>query len=360
MKAGIVTIFDPNPNYGNRLQNYAVHRVLLELGLEPKTLYVEKQGRSLKEGIKFLIHRITNFHFTKDVYYWKYTYEKIKKFDKFNCKYIPNKQIKSFYNLNREYDYFIIGSDQVWNPSWYNRMKREAYLLNFAKTEQKVCFSPSFGIAELPNEWKEYFKDSLNTFRNISVREETGASIVNKLIGKKAEVLIDPTLMLNKNEWIKVSKKPDNINLKNEYILTYFIGGKTKEQEEYIRKVANENNMNIYNLLDYNQPDIYMSDPSEFIYLINNSKIVFTDSFHACVFSFIFKRPFQVFPRNGSEANMMSRIENLLDKFSLQRKLYGFIGNDLFECDYSEGYKQLNKEQEMVIEFLNKSLSLKK
>lgn len=358
MKVGIVTIFDPNANYGNKLQNYAVYQILLGMGLEPKTLYVEKQGVNLKGRIKFFIHKITNYNFAKNVNYWKYRYEKIKKFDKFNCKYIPNEQIKSFDNLNKEYDYFVVGSDQVWNPNWYNRMKKEAYLLNFAKSKQKVCFSPSFGLSELPNEWKEHFRNALKTFPNISVREEAGAKIVKELTGKTAEVLIDPTLMLKKEEWIKIESKPENLDFNQEYILTYFLGGKTKEQEEYIKKIADDNKLTIYNLLDYTEPKLRKIDPAEFIYLIHNAKIVFTDSFHACVFSFIFVKPFQVFPRNGTTGNMMSRIETLLNKFSLQRKLYTSIENNLFECDYSEGYKQLKEEQDKVKTFLRKSLFL--
>ncbi|MGG7152314.1 polysaccharide pyruvyl transferase family protein [Clostridium neonatale] len=358
MKIGIITIFDPWANYGNKLQNYAVCKVINKMNFEVKTLYVENQANSLKENIKFFIHKNTKYYFARDKNYWRYGYLKIKKFDAFNNKYIPNEQIKSFDNLSEQYDYFVIGSDQVWNPSWYDELKKEAFLLTFARPEQKVCFSPSFGLCELPNKWKGHFKNALKTFPNISVREEAGAKIVKELTGKAAEVLIDPTLMLEKEEWIKIESKPKGLDFEQEYILTYFLGDKTKKQEEYIKKIADDNRLVIYNLLDYSQAELCTVAPSEFIYLIHNAKIVFTDSFHACVFSFIFAKPFQVFHRNGSQGNMMSRIETLLNKFSLQRKLYGSMENDLFECNYSEGYRKLSKEKDKVHEFLKKSLCL--
>lgn len=358
MKVGIITIFDLNPNYGNRLQNYAVNSILEKLGMKTETIYVEQQKNSLKEKIKCNMHKITMYKFCKEKNYWKYEFKKIVKFGTFNDKYIPNKQIKSFKRLDEQYDYFVVGSDQVWNPIWYDERKKEAFLLTFAKNNQKVCFSPSFGLSEIPEHWREHFKKALGGFNCISVREDAGAEIVKRLTGKKAEVLIDPTLMLTRNDWIKIEKKPDNVNFNKKYILTYFLGGKNRNQQIYINNIAKQNNLEVYNLLDYTQPDIYISDPAEFIYLIHNAEIIFTDSFHACVFSFIFQRPFQVFERNGSEKNMISRIETLLKKFDLERKFYGNNQNELFECDYSEGYRRLNGEQDKVIKFLRKSLNI--
>lgn len=102
-----------------------------------------------------------------------------------------------------------------------------------------------------------------------------------------------------------------------------------------------------------------MSDPSEFIYLIANAKLVMTDSFHACVFSFLFNKPFLVYSREGSEGNMMSRMDTLLGKFDLKRKYVDSgLSNDIFECDYSNGYKQLVKERAKVEAFLHKSLHI--
>lgn len=363
MKAGIITIYDFNPNYGNRLQNYAVHNILTSLNIKATTLYVEKYEDFKYKQIKWWIHKISKFSFCKNKDYWNCDYLKRKRFIKFNKTYIPSKQIKALENVSSKYDYFVVGSDQVWNPRWYDQclMKKDAYLLKFAKPDQKVCFSPSFGASYLPEEWRIHFAEALRNFPNISVREDAGSKIVKQLTGKDAEVLIDPTLMLSKEEWMKIEAKPKDVNFNKRYILTYFLGEKTSETEQYIKKIAQDNDLVIYNLLDVKQPKLYIADPSEFIYLINHADLILTDSFHACVFSFIFGKPFQVFPRGGTDNNMMSRIETLLNKFNLQRKLYnGDTQQDIFECDYSQGYIQLKQEQEKVIDFLNRSMKIKK
>ena len=360
MKVGIITINDTNPNYGNRLQNYAVHRIMLKQGVEPTTLYVEDElPISLKQNIKYMIHKTTKFTRCKNAVYWKNIYPKLIKFKKFNSKYIPTRRINTLDEISDQYEYFAIGSDQVWNPTWYKHclIKKDAYLLTFANQDQKICMSPSFGISELPKEWEDHFRKSLKLFDNISVREEAGAEIVKNLTGKEAEVLIDPTLMLDKNEWIKIQNKPQAIDTEKEYILTYFIAEKSDETLNYIKWLESKYNLKVYNLLDYTQPDLYLADPSEFIYLINKAKLVLTDSFHACIFSFIFAKPFQVFTRNGAGNNMMSRIETLLRKFDLERKLYvNKFENDIFECDYYNGYNKLAQEQLKVREFISKSL----
>lgn len=362
INVAIITIFDDIPNYGNRLQNYAVNEVLSGMGLNTTTLYVEPKLWSFKNLLKYFIHKITNFYFTKNYNYWRYDFLKSIKFNKFNTMYIPNQQIKSLKGLKDKYDYFVIGSDQVWNPNWYERipLRKEVYLLNFVNPEQKICFSPSFGLSELPNDSKQYFKKTLGAFLNISVREKAGAKIVKELTGKDPQILIDPTLMLNKEDWINIEKKPKDLDMNCEYIFTYFLGGKSDKQQQYIDKIAIEHGLKVYNLLDYNQPELYVSDPAEFIYLIHNAKIVFTDSFHACVFSFIFEKPFQVFQRNGTLNSMMSRIETLLKTFSMERKLFkAGTECDIFESDYNEGFKRLKQEQDKVNKFLKVSFTNK-
>ena len=111
---------------------------------------------------------------------------------------------------------------------------------------------------------------------------------------------------------------------------------------------------------DRDQPELYVSGPEEFIFLLSKAKLVLTDSFHACVFSFLFRKPFLVYKREDTQNNMMSRIDTLLKKFKLQRKFVDSgLHNELFECDYDLGYEILAKERVKVIEFLKKSMNLK-
>lgn len=358
MKIAIVTINDPIPNYGNRLQNYAVNKVLKDMGLAPVTLYVEKQN-VLKNKLKRIVNIITRYHFSRNAEYSKLKYIKQNKFRNFNNKYIKSRRIRNFHYLDKQYDYFVLGSDQVWNPSWYDENKKKAYLLTFAKPEQKVCFAPSFGIDQLPEVWSGYFKEKLNLFHNISVREESGALLVEELTGKRAIVLIDPTLMLDVQDWRKIESQPQKISKEDQFILTYFIGEYSKEQKEYIKDISSKYHMKIYNLLDPSQQELFSADPGEFVWLINHAKVVFTDSYHGCVFSFLYNKPFQVFERVDHEKNMMSRIHTFLNTFHLQERIYGKNTVNLFDYNYSNGYEQLEYQRKKVITYLKKELSLK-
>ena len=366
MKTTIITIYDPKPNYGNRLQNYAVQFVLQKLGFQVETLAFEKVGIDVKTKIKYRIQKLFNFRLPGNRIYWECYLPKQIAFCGFNEEYIVTKRVSGLNEVKQlKSDFFVLGSDQVWNPNWYNSCsyKKDMFLLTFASTEQKVCFSPSFGVAELPTEWKDWFKENLSTISNISVREEAGAKIIYKLTGKKVPVLIDPTLMLNKEEWKRIEKKPSTrVDLTAPYILTYFLGDIPTQAEQDIERICEEKKLKVHHLMNYDDPAVYTSGPSEFIYLIDHASLILTDSFHACVFSFLFKKPFMAYARDKVDGNMLSRLETLFSKFDLGRK---FVkdGNphnmdEIFECNYSEGYSRLSLEREKVKNYLRQSLKL--
>ncbi len=340
-KVAIVTMI--GNNYGNRLQNFAVQEIYKRFGLQPETIKNPIRYRAIIKNIlrdRILNDRTTQFHV----------------FDK---KYIQWSRYSFQDDYSLAYDYYSIGSDQVWNTNWYERTpsRKDNYLLTFAKPSQRLCMSPSFGIAKLPDCWKMHFKDQLSLFPKLSVRELSGARIIKELTGKDAEVLIDPTLMLEKEKWFEIAKAPVKINTKDPYILTYFLGDTNPEAEKRISDIRKSEKLNVISLMS---PEMKKQPigPSEFIYLIANAKIVITDSFHACVFSFLFSKPFLVYSRLGNDNDMDSRISTLCEKFELQRKYTrNNLENDIFECNYSEGYKCLDVEREKFLRFLNESLN---
>ena len=116
----------------------------------------------------------------------------------------------------------MYGSDQVWNPK-FDRLS-DVDLLSFATPEQRISFSASFGISELPENSKEKAKRELEKFKAISVREDRGKEIVEELTERKdVQVLVDPTMLLTSEEWDKVAKKPEQLKT-DKYILNYFLG----------------------------------------------------------------------------------------------------------------------------------------
>ena len=356
MKIGIVTITNGPVNYGNQLQNYAVIRILNKLGYTAETIF----NVSNAEYLVSRKHMIKNHLFSslKIGNYLQARKEIL--FTEFIKKNIPcSVPVKD--NLPNEivngYDMFVVGSDQVWNPYFSMSIDHWKYLLlDFAPPEKRIALAPSIGLEEFPPEFTKSFSACVLNYKALSIREDAGARIIKELTGRVADVLIDPTLMLNESEWNSISEKPPHVDFQEKYILTYFLGGRPNDVTIELMKYQNQG-YRVYNLLDLEQPNIYVSNPSHFLYLISHADLIMTDSFHACVFSFIYNKPFLVFDREGKVNNVMSRLDTLLSKFDLQRKyINSGLSNDRFEHDYSKGKRVLINEQNKVIKYLKEAL----
>lgn len=347
-KLAIVTLYGEN-NYGNRLQNYAVQKTLEKMGCEVETIVAIEKSKQ-KRSLKFYIANILAETFPCIVKQINADFLRLKRFKSFTKKHIYTRYILTegtFQNsINDEYDYFVVGSDQVWNPN-FGDYKNNYYnmFLKFVTKDKRVCFSPSIGISKLPDEWIEEFREGFNGFNELSVREEIGAKIIKELSCKEAQVLIDPTLMLDKEEWLKVSKKSKSPQ--NPYVLEYFLG---ERDDEKLNAVAKDNNLSRVTLLEPNDPDIYVSGPAEFIDLVSKADMVCTDSFHACVFSILFGKPFIVYKRNDNKKDMYSRIDTLLALFNVESREH------IIKVSSSLRDEVLSKERGKVLEFLNKSM----
>lgn len=217
------------------------------------------------------------------------------------------------------YDYFIIGSDQVWNPNYLRTSSID--FAAFKRNGIAVALAASFGISEISTETANQIKPWIDRISYLSVREEAGKKILNQISNKDVDILCDPTMALDVCEWKKLENRPQK-NIVKKYILTYFLGNKTREYTKFIKKIAKNNQCEIINLWDINSPDFYDIGPDEFLWLIDNSEYVLTDSFHAVVFSIIFKKKFIVFKRVEDGKTMNSRIETLLNKFNLYERMY--------------------------------------
>jgi len=354
-KIAILTIND-NSNYGNRLQNYAVQECLKKFNNLVETISNIK-GRY---GKKIIIYKIKDIVKKLPFINKKYTrYNNFMKFNKYinyskyhiDENHIPN-------DLGKKYECFFSGSDQVWNPN-FNRMSDIDFLV-FAPKNKRNSFSASFGIDKIPDRLKEYYKNNLLQMNKISVREDRGKEIIRELTGRNdIEVLIDPTMLLDAEEWDKVSIKPEQIKEGEKYILNYFLGELSESRKNEIEKIAKENSCKIINIMDKND-SFYVSGPSEFLYLEKNAFLICTDSFHSSVFAILYNRPFIVFDREQEGLQSMnSRIDTLIDKFNLKnRRFTGSITNENLEHDYTEAYKILEKEREKSLKFLREALDI--
>ena len=360
-------------NYGNRLQNFALQEVLKSMKFEVETIvYINNSQKPRKPFIKRIInilkkgpikiiyivcHRFIdkvnhnpNRYIHRTRCFKVFTLENIKETDyTISDKKLPD-------NLSGKYDYFVVGSDQVWNPS-YNEGS-SFFFLSFAEKHKRIAYAPSFGVSEIKPEFIEKYKEWLTGMHRISVREEDGAKIIKDLTGRDAPVLVDPTMLLTREKWLTIAKEARNKPKKN-YLLTFFLGGQPNQYRKQIKNCIRDNNLDVINLGDYYEKNTYMSGPGEFIDYINSCSLVFTDSFHGTVFAILFEKPFIVFKRPGS-MNMYSRINTLLDKFELNsRKIENISSKEnILNMDFSSIPTILEVERKKAMDYLKEVLNV--
>lgn len=363
MKIGIITL-NGFYNYGNRLQNYALQRVCLKFTNDVETIWYDSNNYFLDTKTK---------HSAKNIVKYIMDWRGFRKYKKYELELLRQYNIKNFtdmyintnylYGIDKKkldkYDYFIVGSDQVWNPKF---AAHEAEFLMFAPQEKRIAYAASIGIKDLPNQHKGQMKKGLQGMNYISVREKAGADIIYQLTGKNVEVLVDPTLLLNKKEWQAIAKRPSWYR-DERYILTYFLGDIPDVVTRELDRLAREQKLKIYNMMDTKNRDTYISRPDEFLYLIEHSTLLYTDSFHGTVFSILMKIPFVVCERveKGME-NMTSRLDNLLQLFNLElrrgTRSNGYIIENPLKINYLDVEKTLDVERLRSENYLRKAMGL--
>ena len=356
-KIGIITIPDYN-NYGNRLQNFAVKAFFSEMGFSVDTLELNDT-----EFPQFKIRKIKlflkKFKIRPFIYLFEFINgktEKVKRYKKFekftekhlNVKYHPNGSVKARKKISEEYDYIVLGSDQIWHPTV--NTTPGLFFADFVEPRKVLFFSPSFGIEKLPDEYGALVKRGLSNKENLTVREISGRKIIWELLGKEATVLPDPTLCIGADVWKELSVPLKEKN-QEPYVLKYFLGSESDVYTDEISRICNERAANLYDLSNKGGCGGYATGPSEFLGSILDAEYVVTDSFHAVVFCIIFKRPFTVFSRlnaQGESEGLDSRIDVLLENFDIgNRKFSPTVENDVGDIDSSnfQGVLELMRKE---------------
>jgi len=364
MKIGIVTIIDFN-NYGNRLQNYATQEILKSFNHEvitilntPKRINYRNNSISFSNVILNFLSRIRKLFFPRKVERLinKANKNRFTALSKFSRRFINLSDFIAIEGVMpeikiRSFDLFITGSDQIWNP--YFRFGSSFDFLDFT-SKNRISFSSSFGIDEIPIEYVEKYKFYLKNFKYISVREHEGALIVKKLINISPIVLLDPTLLLEIEHWNNF-REESLYKPKSAYILTYFLGKKPKSLDLFLNKIRTNSKYKIIELNSLNHFNLYSISPNEFIDLIASSSLVFTDSFHGLAFSIIFKRPFFICNRITDGPPMDSRINSILNLFKFENRRWKdeIDPNSLFDIDFSNNQNILALERRKCTEYLN-------
>ena len=359
-------------NYGTVLQLYALQEAVKSLGYEYEVI---NYSLSTHENIaQRLIRRVPQLlrhpSDAAQAFFLKFVMRhpvRVAKFEAFIEQYINvgDQIYESCADLESDipdYDAFICGSDQIWNPHCY--LNDPTFYLAFAPESQRVSYAPSIGVSSIPDDKGEAMKSLIEGVTYLSVREQDGANIIKKLTGRDASVVLDPTLLLTADRWDEIASPPAR---DKPYILCYFL-----ESDAYARKCVRQlarqmNHDVVFILLNYRDllslgivkvPD---GGPEDFLGLIKNASLVCTDSFHATVFSLQFQKPFYAFRRyvGSGPSQTFSRIENLLATVNLSSRIVGRdteVPKDPLKIDYSDLEVRLGGEREKSFKFLRASL----
>lgn len=372
-------------NYGSVLQSYALQQFVCNTGREIEVInYHDVANRAQKVEIllKLKLKDLLNINkivsklnmkreMKCDESYFHIVYERKKSYDEFVAKhFFLSKKCGSISEVQRlcaEYHTILLSSDQLWGPA--DLIRDYHTLRQFPKNKKRVAYATSFGVANLPTFLNTVVYDFIPQIDCVSVREKSGQNLIKKICGRDVPVVVDPTMLLSKEQWKAVFSE-DRI-IKERYVFCYFLG-ENKKHIQAVKEFCGEKKLKLvsilhpenYNTKGYRFADIYPDGvgPAEFLNLIYNAEYVVSDSFHASVFSSIFNKKFMVFDRYNSTAgeSRNTRIENLLNMleltdrhFTYQNTLSSLMDKEIDWCLVS---RRLEQSRNYSIEYLENSL----
>lgn len=367
MNIGILT-FQSSNNFGAILQAYALQQSIEKLGgtciiinyISPtKSGWYKAVDFSTKKSLK---HNIKQIFKLPNLAYINKKNRQINAFKSNNLK-IANEifigstdELSSYFNT---FDVVVVGSDQVWN--FNNTSFDKTYFLDFEKnTFKKTSYAASFGMDSIPEDVKGEYKRLLSSFSAISVREDSGRGIISNLTNIEPAVSLDPTLLLDDNDWKRLVPTLQKKIIKESYLLIYTIG-RDKNIEDIAQYVSKQMNLKIVRIMkDFR--DEFSSyknvNPSieEFLSLFYNAEYVLTNSFHGVAFSINFKKEFFVYLNPNNKAN--TRIENILKITELGDRLVS-SGKQVLEknkISYPRVISLLDIERQKSIRYIENNI----
>lgn len=335
MNCAILTEYYNSVNYGGVLQAYALTSYLnknychteqlpyITTKAPPTGLFKKISKYNLKTGSVQVINKIRQMVMVHVIL--KKELGKIKNREAAVTRFrekIPHNSIAysddNIAEAVNQYDIFIVGSDQVWRT-----INNKAYFLQFVpNNKKKGAYAASISRDYLTEDEKEFFKGALSSLDFVSVREQDTMSLLKKLTSNNVEWTVDPTFLLDKDEWNVICA---NRIVKEEYVFCYFLGDGI-EHRKLAQRYARQHLFKLitipylngrYRKCDEkfgsgsNEQKLFDIGPEDFLSLIKYANCVFTDSFHAIVFSNIFKKDYFAFDR-PVEISMNTRIYSLL------------------------------------------------
>ncbi len=369
MKIGIITWFT-GPNYGTNLQAIALQYYLRKAGHKVEIINYEVTSSKSKKEKKSIFKKIA---YQPQKYVIKYALNKYSKDIVSRNEKLAN-AIQNYCSLTSKisnvnqlidtcntFDLLVCGSDQIWNPNWYDRFYYADY--DDIKT-RRISYAPSMGVNAISNEVIPEIKRSISKFDMISVREEKAAELLEPFMKSKPSVVVDPTLLLSEEEWNNLFKKRET-DL-DKYVLAFFLNDEMthlKATRNFAKKHSYRLIVIPYKGMTYLQKADIRADTGleDLLNLIKDAEYVITDSFHITVFSIIYKKQFFTFQRFKEDAftSQNVRVTNLLKIANLTSRLLPYKSTTIEEMDeinYDNHETELKNEIKKSKDFLKKAV----
>lgn len=311
MKAGIITMHKV-PNYGSHLQAYALQRAFEKMDVEaeiidykyPNEFHLSQQ-KEFEEtvSLKKKIQRTIGFPyiiFIKIISLkQKFLFRKFERtYFKLSKAYNSPNELKT---ANLRYDLYVTGSDQVWNPRF--AAGDSVFMCDFGnESVPRIAFGASVAVTKIPKSMLAMYTKGLKKYSAVGIREKSSKEMLEKLSGKKVEVVCDPVFLLDKEEWLKLAEK-SRLRLPEKYILVYILTYSFDPYPE-ILKIIDEvkekygipiifiNSSFKLALIVRPKKNLFVVSTEDFLNLFANATFIITTSFHGTAFSLIFNRQF--------------------------------------------------------------------
>lgn len=357
-------------NYGGILQCYALQTVLERMGHEVVVLEKPQYGRS--------------YPFIKALAICKRLFKRYVLRKKVNILWAPHEivslHIKQFIRryIHHSYkrvwssqtlcniDAFVVGSDQIWRPEYSHPIENAFLDVTKGMNVKRIAYAASFGVEQCTFSEEELVTCSklLQEFDAVSVREDSGVRICKESFGVEAVQMLDPTLLLDADDYRKLIYTAKTIPSKGNMLV--YILDVTEEKKRLVEQIAEERGLTPYWLdNDTNAESVHWDGKikmhvEQWLRAFDEASFVFTDSFHGCAFSILFKKSFIAF---GNKDRGLTRFTSLLNLFSLSERLlfsleeYTRKKQNLKDIDFDFVYERLQEERSKAFNFLNASLS---
>lgn len=371
MRIGVLTL-PLHTNYGGILQAYALQRVLQDMGHDVVLLDSYPQCPRLRpfplQQMAYLKRLIWNLRFPHKKVAIFAEKESIARFPKkehvrqFYRQYIRHISFGSGISLNSaDFDALIVGSDQTWRSIYAPAGIFDRYLL-FAKDwaqVKRIAYAASFGTDEweYTEEQTAVCRDLAQSFDAVSVREESGVALCREHLGVEASWVLDPTLLVDTKHYMEHVEKVTTSNPPS--MCFGYILDASEEKEAIFQHIAKSKGYNSVAFRNIDDPDNSAAPTvEEWLKVFYEAEFVFTDSFHGCVFSIIFNKPFVVY---GNKKRGMARFHSLLAQFGLEDRLITTLDDaDRVACqsiNWDRVNTRLTELRAYSQDFLNKALN---